>query len=93
MSLMIRGIAATLACVSALASAAPACAQSYPNKPVHVVIAFPPGSSTDVVARLVAAMLSDVWGQPVVAENRAGAADRSHRRRSPGRRRTAIRCS
>jgi tripartite-type tricarboxylate transporter receptor subunit TctC len=48
-------------------------AQSFPNKPVRLVIAFTPGSSTDIIGRVVAARLQEMWGQPVVAENRAGA--------------------
>ena len=57
--------------IAAFASAA--LAQGYPNKPVHLVISFTPGSSIDIVGRAVAAKLSEMWGQPVVAENRAGA--------------------
>ncbi len=53
--------------------AAHASAQGYPNKPVHMVISFTPGSSTDIVARVVGQKLSEMWGQPVLAENRAGA--------------------
>jgi tripartite-type tricarboxylate transporter receptor subunit TctC len=45
----------------------------YPNKAVHVVISFTPGSATDIVGRVVAAKLSEYWGQPVVPENRSGA--------------------
>jgi tripartite-type tricarboxylate transporter receptor subunit TctC len=56
-----------------LACAAPAHAQAYPTKPVHVVISFTPGSATDIVGRVVAAKLADYWGQPVVPENRSGA--------------------
>lgn len=50
-----------------------ASAQTYPTKPVRVIISFTPGSATDIVARVVSAKLSEYWGQPVVAENRAGA--------------------
>jgi tripartite-type tricarboxylate transporter receptor subunit TctC len=53
--------------------ALPAAGQSYPAKPVHVIISFTPASATDIVGRLVSAKLSEYWGQPVVAENRAGA--------------------
>lgn len=55
------------------AFAAQASAQSYPNKPVHVIISFTPGSSTDIVGRIVIQKLSEMWAQPVVPENRAGA--------------------
>jgi tripartite-type tricarboxylate transporter receptor subunit TctC len=55
------------------AVAAPASAQGFPNKPVHVVISFTPGSSTDIVGRIVFQKVSEMWGQPVVPENRAGA--------------------
>ena len=48
-------------------------AQSYPSKPVRLIISFTPGSSTDIVARVVMAKVSEYWGQPAVIENRAGA--------------------
>src|SRR5687768_13780858 len=48
-------------------------AQAYPTRPVRLIIAFTPGSSTDIVGRALAAKLQEMWGQPVVAENRAGA--------------------
>jgi tripartite-type tricarboxylate transporter receptor subunit TctC len=48
-------------------------AQSWPSRPVRVIIAFPPGSAVDIVGRLYATRLSEIWGQPAVADNRAGA--------------------
>ena len=48
-------------------------AQTFPDKPVRVIISFTPGSSTDIVGRVVMSKVSEYWGQPVVAENRGGA--------------------
>ena len=62
----------TVLAAALLAFAAQALAQ-YPNKPVHVIISFTPGSSTDIVGRIVLQKLSEMWGQPVIPENRAGA--------------------
>ena len=57
-----------------LAMAAPlALGQSYPNKPVQLIVAFTPGSAVDIVGRIVADKVSQMWGQPVVAENKSGA--------------------
>ena len=48
-------------------------AQAYPTKPVRMIVGFPPGGGTDVVARVISQKLSEWWGQAVTVENRAGA--------------------
>src|SRR5215216_1530613 len=62
-----------LASLAALA-AAPAFAQSYPNRPIALLVPWAPGGSTDILARIVAAHLHQSMGQPVIIENRTGAA-------------------
>jgi tripartite-type tricarboxylate transporter receptor subunit TctC len=48
-------------------------AQTYPSRPVHIILGFPPGGSSDVIGRLIAQWLSERLGQPFVFENRPGA--------------------
>lgn len=48
-------------------------AAKFPTKPVRIIVAFPPGSSTDIVARVVGERLNEIWGQNVIVENRPGA--------------------
>src|SRR5260370_18603654 len=52
---------------------AAAIAQAYPTKPIRLVVPFPAGGSLDVVARAIGQELTEVWGQPVVVDNRPGA--------------------
>lgn len=62
------------ACVVALASlTASAFAQGYPNRPIRVVVSFPPGGSTDILVRAMQPQLEKSLGQPIVIDNRPGA--------------------
>ena len=54
--------------------AAPAAAQDYPNKPIHIIVPLAAGGGTDLLARVIATKLRDKFGQPVTVENRPGAA-------------------
>ncbi|MBM3356722.1 MAG: tripartite tricarboxylate transporter substrate binding protein [Betaproteobacteria bacterium] len=68
----IAGRAAAAALLGAILAAG-ANAQSYPVKPVRIVVPYPPGGGTDLLGRPMAAKLSEKWGQSVVIENRGGA--------------------
>ncbi len=71
---MTRRRAAVLAVVAALALGIfSASADDYPARPVRIIVPFPPGGSTDIVARTLASALAPAAGQPFVIENRAGA--------------------
>jgi tripartite-type tricarboxylate transporter receptor subunit TctC len=59
--------------VAGLLVGAGAIAQSFPDKPIHLVVPYPPGASTDMLARLVGKKLGENLGQPVIVENRGGA--------------------
>ena len=51
-----------------------ASAQDYPDRAIKIIIPFPPGGPTDLLGRAIAQRLSETWGQPVIAENKPGAA-------------------
>jgi len=67
----LRALAATV--LMATASVAAAQAQDYPNKPVRIVVPYPPGGTTDIITRVLAKGMSETWKQPVLVENRGGA--------------------
>ena len=59
--------ALALVCASALA-------QQYPTKPVRLIVTYPPGGSSDLMARVFGAKLAEIWGQQVIVESKPGAA-------------------
>jgi tripartite-type tricarboxylate transporter receptor subunit TctC len=67
------GMTRFLLWIMGAAFAASAHSQTYPDRPVRIVVGFPPGGSSDTVARVVAQHLSPLLGQPVVVENKPGA--------------------
>ena len=66
---MLRALATLCAIVIGTA----AHAQGYPAKPIHLLVAFPPGGPVDIIARLIAPKMSETLGQPVIVENKVGA--------------------
>ncbi|MEO7152121.1 MAG: tripartite tricarboxylate transporter substrate-binding protein, partial [Burkholderiaceae bacterium] len=70
-----RGLAAlSLSGLGAVFALAPsAAAAAYPDKPIKLIVPYPPGGATDVIGRIVAQRLGEALGQQVVVDNRAGA--------------------
>src|SRR4051812_46182702 len=70
-----RACVVLAACVAALAcalAASPASAQAYPAKPIRYIIAFPPGGSNDIFARIVGARMAELMSTTVLVDNRPG---------------------
>src|SRR5258708_6472518 len=63
----------TIAALAALAVLSSAWAQSFPSKPVRVIVTFPPGGTPDIYGRVMSVELAKLWNQSVVVENRTGA--------------------
>ena len=68
-----RSLCLSLVIVAALLSGA-AAAQTYPSKPVKLVVTYPPAGSSDLMGRILGQKLGELWGQPVIVENKPGAA-------------------
>lgn len=71
MKVLALAIATSLSSLLAVATAG---AQSYPVRPIRIVVPFPPGGTSDILARLIGPKLTEKWGQSVVVESRPGAA-------------------
>lgn len=69
---IVRRSVLALACVALLPMAA--LAQNFPSKPVRLIVTYPPGGSSDLMARIMGQKLSEVWGQPIIIESKPGAA-------------------
>lgn len=62
-----------LAALGIAAMAGQVCAQAYPAKPVRFIVTYPPGGSSEIMARIIGQNLADAWGQSVIVEPRPGA--------------------
>lgn len=74
LDVMRLSLAMATAALTALVTVVPARSQSFPTKPVRLILPYPPGGSTDIMGRMAAGILSTAWGVQVIADNRVGAA-------------------
>ena len=74
MILLSRRLVLCATMTAAALAALPAAAADYPTRPIKVIVPYPPGGSNDILTRLVGDHLQQAWGQPIVAENKPGAA-------------------
>jgi tripartite-type tricarboxylate transporter receptor subunit TctC len=70
---MSRSGAAVIAVAALLTAGAPASAETFPSKPVRIVVGFAAGGGADTATRLIAAKLTEIWGQQILVDNRGGA--------------------
>jgi tripartite-type tricarboxylate transporter receptor subunit TctC len=90
---LLRVVVAAGAALFAVVASAQGQVQSYPSRPITLIVPFGPGSATDTITRIIAQHLGNAFNQSIVIENKPGANGRSRQPMSRARRRTATRCS
>jgi tripartite-type tricarboxylate transporter receptor subunit TctC len=72
--IVMRAVSVITCAVAIVTAAGAEAATSYPARPIRIIVAYTPAGTTDILARTLGQKMSDAWGQPVVVENRPGAA-------------------
>ena len=73
MTFLMKSVCCASVFLASVAAYAQDAARAYPNRPIRVIVTYPPGGPADIIARSVGQKLTEAWGQPVVIDNRAGA--------------------